>query len=93
MRELVDTVKQDVPKAFESDDYTERMEAAMQRLQAQRQELTEVLEKAAVESGFALRFTQAGITSFPIRGGQLLSEQEFGALPEAERDSILERSG
>ena len=92
MDELVDTVRQDIPRAFESDDYTERMEAAMQRLQTQRQELTDALDKVAIESGFALRFTQAGIASFPVKDGQPLSDLEYAALPEAEQESIREKA-
>ena len=90
MDELVDTVRQDIPRAFESNDYTERMQTAMQRFQAQREELTKDLERAANESGFALRFTQAGITSFPVKNGQPLSDLEYGALPEAEQEAIKE---
>ena len=91
MDDLVDTVRQDIPRAFESDDYTERMEAAMQRLQAQREELTGALDKVAIEAGFAVRFTQAGITSFPVKNGQPLSDLEYAALPEAEQESIREK--
>ena len=64
MNELVDTVRRDVPKVFESDDYTERMEGVMQGLQAKRQELTEELEERAIEAGFTLRFTPAGVNLF-----------------------------
>ena len=92
MDDLVDTVRQDIPRAFESDDYTERMEAAMQQLQAQREELTGALDKVAIESGFALRFTQAGIASFPVKDGQPLSDLEYAALPEAEQESIREKA-
>lgn len=68
MDELVDTVRRDVPRAFESEDYTERVEAVMQGLQSKRQELIEALEQVAMEIGFTVRFTPAGITSLPLTG-------------------------
>ena len=86
MNELVDTVRRDVPKVFESNDYTERMEAAMQRLQERRQEVTDALERSAIEAGFTLRSTPAGITpgpcqgrSAPIRGGVHYRRMHRGA--------------
>lgn len=92
MDELVDTVRRDVPTVFESDDYTERVEAVMQGLQSKRQELTEALEKAAADIGFTVRFTPAGITTLPIKNGQPLSEQVYATLPASERESIQERA-
>lgn len=92
MDELVDTVRRDVPKVFESDDYRERMETAMQGLQARRQEMTEKLEKTAIQAGFTLRSTPGGITPVPMKEGRPLSEQDYTTLPEAERESINERA-
>ncbi len=92
MDELVDTVRRDIPRAFESDEYTERVEAVMQDLQAKRQEATDALDKAAVASGFTLRFTQAGITSFPVKDGQPLSEADYAALSDSEKEAIQEQA-
>ncbi len=91
MDELVDTVRRDIPRAFESDEYTERVETVMQDLQAKRQEMTEALDKAATAAGFALRFTQAGITSFPLKDGQPMDEAVYAALPDSEKEAIQER--
>ncbi len=91
MDELVDTVRRDIPKAFESDEYTERVEAVMQDLQAKRQEVSDALDKAAIEAGFAVRFTQAGITSFPLKDGQPYSESDYAALSDPEKEAIQER--
>ena len=92
MNELVDTVRRDVPKVFESDDYRERMEAAMKGLQARRQEMTEDLEKTAIQAGFTLRSTPAGITPVPMREGRPLSEQDYATMSKSERESINERA-
>ncbi len=93
MNELIDTVRREVPKVFESDDYRARIETAMQGIQARRQEMTEALERTAVEAGFALSTAPTGITPVPARNGQPLSEQDFAALTGAERESINEQAG
>ena len=92
MDELIDTVRRDVPKVFESDDYRARIETAMQAIQARRQEMTETLERTANEAGFTLRSAPAGITPVPVRNGQALSEQEYAALPGHDKESITERA-
>ena len=93
MDELVDTVRRDVPRVFESDDYTERMEATMQGLQARRKAMTDTLERTAIEAGFTLRSTPSGITPVPLKEGVPLSEQDYTTLPDPERESINERAG
>ena len=92
MSELVDTVRRDVPKVFESDDYRERIETAMQGLEARRREMSEDLEKTAIQAGFTLRSTPGGITPVPVKDGRLMSDQEYNALSEAERESINEQA-
>ena len=90
MGELVDTVRRDVPEVFESDNYRERIETTTQDIQAKRQEMTETLERTAIEAGFTLRSSPAGITPVPVRADRPISEQDYAALPEAERESINE---
>ena len=92
MDELVHTVRRDVPKVFESDDYSQRMEAAMQGLQSQRQEMTASMEHTVAEAGFSLGSTQSGITPIPVINGQPITPEGFSALPEEEREQIRLRS-
>ena len=54
---------------------------------------TQRMETTAIEAGFTLRSTPAGITPIPLKDGRPLSEQDYTALPDAERQSINERAG
>ena len=92
MDELVDTVRRDIPRAFESNEYTERMEVAMQGLEARRKEMTRAMERMAIEAGFMLRATPAGITPLPAKQGQPLSEADYAALTETEREELRQRA-
>ncbi len=93
MDELVATVRRDVARAFESDEYTERMETAMQGIQARRQEMTAAMQQTAFEAGFALRPTPSGIAPIPLRNGQPLSESDYSSLSEEARERLRETAG
>ena len=92
MDELVDTVRRDVARAFESDEYARRLETAVQGLEARRQELTSAMEMTAAEAGFILRSTPSGITPVPARDREPLSQEEFDALSEREREGVRQRA-
>ncbi len=85
MNELIETVRRDVPRAFESDDYRERMEEAMEGIQTRRQEMTAGMEQAARQVGFVLRSTQVGLTPLPVIDGKPASPEAFAALPAPEQ--------
>ena len=89
MEQLIETCRARIPNAFESDDYTHRVEDAMADVQRQRQAINAELESEARSRGFAVSSTQVGITPVPLHPeGRPLSQDEFGQLPEAERDRL-----
>ena len=92
MNELVDTVRRDVPRVFESDDYSQRMKTAMQGIQSRRQQMTSEMEKTVAEAGFMLGSTQTGFTPVPLKDGQPLSQEAYSALPDAEREELRLRA-
>ena len=85
MEELVDSCKREIPRAFESDEYTHLMEDAINDIQAQSQAVTQELDKSALAMGFGLRTTPSGITPVALKDGQPLSQEEYGTLPKAEK--------
>ena len=93
MNELIDTVRREVPKVFESDDYRERMEKAMEGIQNRRQEMTSDMERAAQEAGFVLGSTQAGLTPLPVINGKPASQEVFASLPQNEQKRLREKAG
>ena len=92
MEELVESSRREIPGAFESEDYTQRMEEAMAGVQSRRQEMTSQMEEAAQEAGLALRQSSTGVSPVPIQDGVPMSPEDYGALPEQERESLRERA-
>lgn len=93
MNQLIETCQSRIPNAFESDDYTRRIEDAMADVQRQRQAVSESLESQARAKGFAISTTQVGITPVPLHSeGRPLTQDEFRQLGDAERDRLRETS-
>lgn len=89
MDQLIETCRARIPNAFESDDYTHRIDEVMTEIQRQRQEISEELESQARSKGFAISSTQVGITPVPLHPeGRPLTQSEFGQLPGAEQDRL-----
>ena len=92
MDELVDTCISEIPRAFESDDYSHRVEEVMKSIQAKRQELTSETERVAQAAGFALTSTAAGVTPVPVKDGQPMTQEEFASLSEDDLSRMREEA-
>ena len=83
--------RQEIPKAFESDEYTSRVEAINEELSRERENLLTRLSEEAKQAGFLLQPSPMGLLIVPVVGGQPLSDQAFLSLPEAAREEIRRR--
>lgn len=93
MDALVDSCKAEIPGAFESEDYTHRIEEVLNEIQLQRQALTDEMERGAQSQGFTLSFAQVGITPVPLSPeGRPLTQEEFNALPDDIRNELRRRA-
>jgi lon-related putative ATP-dependent protease len=92
MDELVNGCRQEIPTIFESDEYNHRIQEVMKEVQEKRQSLTNKLEKEAQQAGFTLSTNQMGITPVPLVEGKPISQEDYGQLPEEQRDEIKRRA-
>ena len=89
MDQLVETCRAEIPAAFETDDYTHRVEEVMNELGGRRQSVTDELETQARQRGFTISVTQVGMTPVPLHPeGRPLTQDEFGQLPEPVRERL-----
>ena len=82
MEELVETCRREIPRAFESQDYTHRVEDVMKEIQNKRQAMTDELDREAQKQDFALSSTQIGITPVPLMEGRPITQEEFALLSD-----------
>ena len=90
VRVAVDAAEREIRGAFESDSYARQRQQLGEEVDLQRQGLIEDLQKQAEGMGFALQFGPTGIVSAPILNGRPASDEVFAALPQEQRNQILE---
>ena len=92
MEELVETCRRGIPRAFESQDYTHRVEDVMKEIQNKRQAMTDELDREAQKQEFALSSTQIGITPVPPMEGRPITQEEFGLLSDERREELRQKA-
>lgn len=90
MKELVDAIKTDIPKALESPEYEARRSEILEEYQKGNNELFQVLEKESGSHGFALQRTVSGLVIVPQKGGRNYTQEEYEALSEKKRQKLDE---
>ncbi len=93
MKMLIDTLQTKVPEVFDSDDYRERKEAMKSGVENQRREIIDELTKKAMDEGFILQVSQAGMVLIPAsKKGQPMTQEELAQLNSEEKQKLKERS-
>jgi lon-related putative ATP-dependent protease len=91
MKSLIDHVRREIPKAFESEEYGNRRDAIIKTLDKQRAQALEKVNDHASKAGFMLQPTPLGLATVPMLKGQPLSDAEFQALPAHTREEFQHR--
>ena len=88
MKSFIDQVRSVLPKAFESEDYATKREAAIKAIEEERARLVAQLNEKAQKEGFVIQSTPIGVLIIPVVKGKPLSDQELLALPHQLKDEI-----
>ncbi len=88
VEQLVVSLQEEVPRAFESKEYETEVSAIAQASQTRQQEMLNALESFAAERSYSIEFTKIGITLQPVRDGEALETDAIAALPESEREEL-----
>ena len=91
VKNLIETIRTALPKAFESDDYAARREATIRVLEKQRKEVIDKLNAKAQQEGFIIQSTPIGLLLIPVVNGKPLKEEELLSLPQKTKDVIQEK--
>ncbi|MGE5707309.1 MAG: Lon protease family protein [Bacteroidota bacterium] len=92
METFVEGCKQEIPRAFESENYEQQRSSIMHDIQSKREEVFHQLQADAQREGFLIEMTPVGIVTVPIIAGRPLSREEFDTLPEPKKREVHERS-
>ena len=88
MDELVETLRRDIPKVFESKDYEKHRDEILEGQQERTRALFFRLEQKALERGLILKKTVSGLAVVPAKNGKPMGQDEFEGLPAAKRSEI-----
>ncbi len=90
MDELIEALRRDIPKVFESKDYEKHRDEIFEGQQERTRALFFRLEQKANEKGLILKKTVSGLALVPARDGKALGHEEFDALPQAKKSAMEE---
>ncbi len=92
IEELLEDLKQNIPKAFDGEDYERQKSVYVKEFQEARATLLEELNKAAQEKGFALKRTSSGFVTIPLHEGEQISEEDYSKLDQEKKDELEKKS-
>lgn len=85
---LVEELTTEIPKAFDSEDYSRHRDKAMEDLEAKRNEELARMNQHVTGAGFQLLKGPGGLLLVPATAGKPLSEQELERLSEEDREKL-----
>ncbi len=91
MDQLVETLKEELPKEFRAREYQEEIQEIVSGSLAKEQEYFGNLSKKAAEIGFQVKSTKTGLITIPMAGEKALSNKEYEALSDEDKQGIEER--
>jgi lon-related putative ATP-dependent protease len=91
MDDLIEHFRQEIPKAFEGEDYGNKRERIIKDFEKKRSQVQEEITNKAKEANFNIEVTPQGIMIVPLLGGRPLSDTELAELPEDARQDVQKR--
>ena len=92
IHQVMEEVKDVIPKAFESEDYQNRREEIELEAQEKQTQAFEEVRQHALERGIDIQKTDTGFIFQPLHKGKIASPKEYKRLPEAERERLSRES-
>ncbi|RCW86817.1 lon-related putative ATP-dependent protease [Halanaerobium sp. DL-01] len=91
MEKIIEELKEEIPRAFEGEEYDEERKEIINQYQPKSTKLMEEFEKEVKERGFLLQNTPQGLVPIPLdEDGEPLSREDYQQLSEEEKSEIRE---
>lgn len=88
LRDVVETLRQELQRAFDTEEYQNQRDAVTQAVQSERRDAFSEFDQLASERGFAVSQLPAGLSLMPVVDGHPMSPEALRDLPETERERI-----
>jgi predicted ATP-dependent protease len=90
-RRLIDDLRVVLPASFNAPEYHNRRQIIEERLKERHETAFGGIDRRAREQSIALIRTPMGFALAPIRDGNVMQQEDFAKLPEAEREQVNKR--
>jgi len=91
VKNLVERAREEIPRAFEGDEYMAQKEKLTGESNEKKQKLFNELNQKATEKGFVIQSTPGGFMLIPQKDGTPLQDQDIQALSDQEKNAIFEK--
>ncbi len=91
MDELVDSLRKEIPKIFESKEYENEKNQIIEKFQEFDRQVFDLLTEEAKGRGFSLERGVDGFVFLPIKDNEVLDEEKYSKLPDSEKKNIQEK--
>ncbi|MCL2528570.1 MAG: AAA family ATPase [Defluviitaleaceae bacterium] len=92
MCDLLNSLTSELPKTFASKDHELKKNEVIDIFKTKRDDIIKEMTEEARTQDFGVKNTSSGIYFMPIVDGEIISEEQYEALPQEEKDSISENS-
>ncbi len=92
MEDLLAECKEEIPKAFEGEDYERQRNEVMKEFQQRRGKIIDELREKAKELDHAIHVSPAGIVAVPVVDGEEISQEEFAKLDKEIQEDLREKN-
>ncbi len=88
MRHFIQHVREEMPRVFESDEYTQKKEEVVADIKKRQESLSKSFNQEATKKNFSIQATPLGMLILPLRKGKPLKNEELQLLPKKEQEEI-----
>lgn len=88
MEELIEELKEEIPRAFESEDYESRKQELLKEYKQKRDSILQQVEDQAFNEGFVLKQTATGAILVPRIEDRSMTADEYEKISEEEKASL-----
>lgn len=91
MRELIQAARIAIHQVFEGEDYANKREEIVKKVNAKREDVITRMGQGAEEAGFILQLTPVGMSLVPVIKGRPLKADEFLSLPKETQQKFTQQ--
>ncbi len=91
MASFIGEARRDLPRAFESEDYTTKRKEALGKLDRERETIVGEVNESAAKQGFTIQMGPTGLMIIPVINDKPLTQEEFEALKKETQAEIIKK--